>query len=199
MEEFSSILFRIRKELDLTQEEIASKLGVTGNYVSLLEGGKKEASDALKARLQALSTQVQEAAVENGKQRRIPLLGWAHAGSAGVYEETPFSWQKTIPTDCRDPKAFGLVLEGDSMIGQKGLSLHHGDVLVVQPSEQPYSGCIVVARFNNDGVICRQLEMNGSRLILAPLNERYPVSEHAPEEFAWIYPVFGSWTQLWNR
>lgn len=197
MEDFSSALFRIRKDLKLTQDEFAAKVGVTGNYISLLEGGKKEPSEALREKVESL--RFRENSADHGKHRRIPLLGWAHAGNAGIYEEIPFSWQESIPTDCRDPKAFGLVLEGDSMIGQKGLSLHHGDILVVQPSERPYSGCIVVARFKDDGVVCRQIEMNGSQMILAPLNERYPVTNHTPDEFAWIYPVYGSWTQLWKR
>lgn len=74
-----------------------------------------------------------------------------------------------------------------------------GDVLIIQPSEEAYSGCFIVARFVDDGVVFRRLEMSGGVFRLIPLNERYPVTEHQPSEFSWIYPVWGRWTQIWRR
>ena len=134
------------------------------------------------------------------KPRQIPVIGWAHAGEAGTYDEIPHSWVEEIPTECRDDKAFGLRLEGDSMESSDGgLSFREGDLIVAMPSSRPYSGCFVVAKFMSDGVTFRRLETRGSRIVLAPLNKRYDVTDHAEEEFAWIYPVWGRWTQLWNR
>lgn len=74
-----------------------------------------------------------------------------------------------------------------------------GDVLVVQPNEQPYSGCYVVARFADDGVIFRRMEMSGGKIVLKPLNDGWPATFHMMEEFSWIYPVWGRWTQIWKR
>jgi SOS-response transcriptional repressor LexA len=224
---FPEKLLKLRKSLRLSQVALGLKLGLSSTYISALENGGREPSETvanyvdllLRAHDAGLLGDVggdkppiipfpdaqgnlatlREDAGRNGHPRRIPLLGMAHAGNANAYEEIPRSWQETVPTDCRDPKAFALSLEGDSMVGQKGLSLFHGDVLVVQPSVQPYSGCIVVARFVNDGVVCRQFESAGDKLVLAPLNERFPVSEHNPDEFSWIYPVWGRWTQIWKR
>lgn len=125
----------------------------------------------------------------------IPVVGWAHAGEAGSYEEIPKAWQEKIPTESPDPHAFAVELEGDSMEPK----FSEGDVLIVQPSEQPYSGCFVVARFINDGIIFRRMEMSGDQIVLQPLNERWPMSTHSPDEFAWIYPVWGRFTRIWKR
>ncbi len=80
-----------------------------------------------------------------------------------------------------------------------GLSFEPGDFIVAQPSEQAHSGCFVMARFINDGVIFRRYESTGEKIRLVPLNERYEASDHARSEFLWIYPVHGRYTQLWKR
>jgi SOS-response transcriptional repressor LexA len=125
----------------------------------------------------------------------VPVIGWAHAGDAENYEELPKSWQSRVPTDCADPKAFGVSLEGYSMEPK----FSDGDILIVQPSAEFHSGCYVVARFLNDGVIFRRLEIRGARIILVPLNPQYLASEHTAEEFSWIYPVWARITKLWKK
>lgn len=127
--------------------------------------------------------------------RMIPVVGWAHAGEAESYEQLPNSWQHKIPTECRDVKAFAVELEGDSMEPKYS----EGDMLIVQPSETAHSGSLVVARFANDGVVFRRLEVDGKTITLVPLNPRYRTSQYTPEDFSWIYPVWGRWTQIWRR
>lgn len=125
----------------------------------------------------------------------IGVTGWAHAGEAESYEEIPEPWKGKIPTECRDPKAFAVILEGDSMEPK----FSEGDLLVVQPTEQAHSGSLVVAKFANDGVIFRRFEITGKTVTLVPLNTRYQASQHSIEEFSWIYPVWGRWTQIWRK
>lgn len=127
--------------------------------------------------------------------RMIPVVGWAHAGDAASYEEIPDAWKEKIATECRDQKAFGVRLEGDSMEPK----FSEGDILILQPSEQAHSGSLVVARFKDDGVIFRRLEMTGKTITLVPLNPRYQATQHKPEEFAWIYPIWGRITHLWRK
>jgi SOS-response transcriptional repressor LexA len=193
---------------------MADLLGISSKYVGMLERGEKEAEAHSSL---GLLFQVQEERAarglplgwspddaikptsegdpDDGSGRLIPVIGWAHAGEAGSYEEIPKSWQNKIPTQCADAKAFAVSLEGDSMEPR----FSEGDMLIVQPSEEAYSGCLIVARFVDDGVVFRRLEMSGGVLRLIPLNDRYPVTEHQPPEFSWIYPVWGRWTQLWKR
>lgn len=188
---------------------MGKRLGVSGNWISLLESGdpaKARPSDQLIMLLNQMPmdgsppppppmvVKDDEVPYRSGP-KMIPVAGWAHAGEAGSYEEIPKSWQNRIPTECQDPQAFAVSLEGDSMEPK----FSDGDLLVVMPSEQVYSGCFVVARFVNDGIIFRRMEMSGDVIVLQPLNERWPVSTHAQEEFSWIYPVWGRWTQIWRR
>lgn len=130
-----------------------------------------------------------------GNFRTIGVTGWAHAGEAGSYEEIPEHWKGKIPTECRDPKAFAVILEGDSMEPKYS----EGDLLVVQPTEQAHSGCLVVAKFAHDGVIFRRFEITGKIVTLVPLNRRYQATQHSIEDFSWIYPVWGRWTQVWRK
>lgn len=127
-------------------------------------------------------------------ERMIPVKGWAHAGEAEAYEEVPKGWQEWIPTECRDDHAFAVRLEGDSMERE----FRESDLIVVMPSAKAYSGCFVVCRFANDGILFRRFETDGERITLVPLNERYDTTHHAKEEFSWIYPVWGRWSQLWK-
>lgn len=215
--EFNKEFLSLRKSLGLTQGEMATRLGLSSNYVSLLESGSKEPSDAIRRHVELIqrvadaglgsksqsqvasyedySGVVREDPVPYGRTRMIPVIGWAHAGSAESYEEIPETWQCKVPTECRDAKAFAVSLEGDSMEPRFG----DGDLIIVQPSETAYSGCYVVAKFASDGVIFRRVEMSGTTISLVPLNERYPVTSHSPDEFSWIYPVWGRWTQIWKR
>lgn len=128
-------------------------------------------------------------------ERMIPVIGWAHAGDAESYEELPKSWQNEISSECPDPKAFAVSLEGDSMEPR----FYDGDILIVQPTTEVHSGCFVVARFASDGVIFRRLEMRGSKIILVPLNSQYESSTHTADEFSWIYPVWARITKMWKK
>jgi SOS-response transcriptional repressor LexA len=224
--EFPEKLLELRQSLGLTQEEFAARLGITSNYVSLLEKGKKQPSDAILRHVELIerlhrtgmnesrksffgsdeggaTTPRDEPAGADVRSYRfankshpqgIPVLGWAHAGQTTGYEELPQSWQRRIPTDCRDPKAFGVTLEGDSMEPM----FRDGDLLVLMPSQPIHNGCMAVVRLASDGVLLRRIEIRGERLKLVPMNPRYEVDEVGMDEVSWVYPVWGRWTQFWK-
>ena len=125
---------------------------------------------------------------------RVPVVGWAHAGHAASYEELPIQWQETVPTDCRDPRAFSIVLEGNSMEP----IFRDGDQLVVMPSEVAHSGCYAVCRFLNDSFVFRRVEIIGDSIRLAPLNDKYEATTHNRAEFSWIYPIWERRSRHWK-
>ncbi|WAC18865.1 S24 family peptidase [Luteolibacter sp. SL250] len=229
--EFSEKLLLLRRKLGLTQVEMSKLVGVSSNYVSVLEKGDptKPPSDIVrnhvdllwKAADAGLLTEESAAKIQDEKgnplkgtsgvkedplpyrvhgMRKVPIVSWAHAGDATSYEELPTHWQNSITSECRDPHAFAVTLEGDSMRATiPGVSFEPGDIIIAQPSEQAYSGGFVIAKFTNDGIIFRRFEAAGDRIRMIPLNERYPVTDHARSEFHWIYPVYGRVTHLSNR
>ncbi len=124
--------------------------------------------------------------------RMIPVVSWAHAGEADNFEELPKSWQDMVPTECRDPKAFAVRLIGDSM----GPLYVEGDMLILQPGREIYSGCLAVVRLANDGILFRRVEVRGSDLLLVPLNPQYQAEKFPLSEISWAYPLWGMWRQV---
>lgn len=185
---------------------MGARLGVSGNWISLLESGDEEKarpSDGLirlVERMEAADDEPignmlreDEASYRSKpKTRLIPVLSWAHAGEAGSFEELPKSWQDEVPTECRDEKAFAVRLLGDSMSPQ----FLEGDLLILQPSREIYSGCLAVVRLANDGILFRRVEVRGGRLLLVPLNPQYKTEEFASDEISWAYPLWGMWRQV---
>ena len=206
MEIISSEVQQLRQQLGLTQDEMGNKLGVSGKYVGMIERGEKSITAA--SSIGILFNLLREKGCLPGESaaplvssylpkhtiRMIPVVGWAHAGLPERYEEMPAGWQNLIPTECRDSNAFGVILEGDSM--EPGFK--SGDNLVLMPSEEPHSGCYAVCRFADDGIVFRRLEFMGESVRLVPLNERYEATTHTRGDFAWIYPLWGRWSQLWR-
>jgi transcriptional regulator with XRE-family HTH domain len=130
--EFREKLLKLRKDLDLTQEDMGARLGVSGNWISLLELGKKDPAAATLNHVELLIEAVEAgilaapgrapnlrvvsrpALTENeepktmagregdepppygARTRLVPLVSWAHAGSAESYEELPTSWQEQV-------------------------------------------------------------------------------------------------------
>jgi SOS-response transcriptional repressor LexA len=126
------------------------------------------------------------------KVRMIPVVSWAHAGNAENFEELPEAWQDKVPTECRDRKAFAVRLLGDSMKPD----FLEGDLLVLQPSSEIYSGCLAVVRLANDGILFRRVELRGERMHLVPINPQYRVEEFGTGEISWAYPLWGMWRQI---
>lgn len=116
----------------------------------------------------------------------VPVISWAHAGAAASYEELPPHWQDRIPTMCKSARAFGLIVEGDSMTPQ----CLPGDIVTVDPDIELRNGCLVVAKMKNDGVMLRRFtRIDSGRVKLIAYNTLYPSTEHELAEFHWIYRV----------
>ena len=190
-------------------------LGISGKYVGMIERGEKDVD--FESSLGKLFSLIENSPIYSGQlseemtpygdesftfpkaltppkgTRMIPVIGWAHAGDAKEYEEQYCEEADYVPTLCRDDKAFGLTLEGDSMMPR----YHEGAELIISPSEQAYSGQYVVVKFTrHSDVLFRRLERTGDTITLIPENEKYAVKEYATTDFEWIYPVYGVFERL---
>lgn len=118
--------------------------------------------------------------------REVPVISWTHAGVAASYEEMPRHFQGTVATTSRVKKAFGLTVEGDSMLPK----YMPGDIVVLEPGEEPRNGKAVVVKFADDAIQLRIYQKLSARKIrLTPYNPAYSAAEHHLAEFNWIYPV----------
>lgn len=207
--EFPPRLLQLRQRLGLTQEEMATRLGISSNYVSLLEKGRKDPSPAIERHVELIE-RMQDAGMTGGygdgttlrdepahygrksRDRMVPVIGWAHAGMAENYEEIPPDWQDKVPANVRDEKAFAVRIEGDSMEP----SFSAGDVLILQPSGEIHNGCLAVIKMKSDGFIFRRVERRQDFIRLIPLNPQWVVEELSNDQVVWVFPVWGMWRQI---
>lgn len=118
--------------------------------------------------------------------RWIPVVSWAHAGTATVYEELPLDWQDLVPVPKLNGRAFGLRIQGDSMEPR----CLNGDIVIVLPDEQAVTGNLVVVKLKSDGIMLRRFSLlSNGRIRLTAYNDAYPPADYDLTEFHWIYPV----------
>lgn len=203
----------LRKLSGLTQDQMGDLLGISGKYVGMIERGEKPIEEQSSLGLLFQSHEGSGVAEDRwgrmvlreepvnyrtkpkpgtGSPRMIPVVSWAHAGTAESFEELPKSWQDMVPTECRDERAFAVRLIGDSMAPL----FVEGDTLVLLPSREIYSGCLAVVRLANDGILFRRVERRGEKLVLVPLNPQYGAEEFSSGEISWAYPLWGMWRQV---
>src|SRR5688572_13725541 len=126
-------LRKMRKALRLTQLELANLLGIHRTYLVLIEKGKKIPSPRLQRFIDEFIYKA-EKEVENrnplsisrtfpglsmsptpGNARRVPIVSWAAAGSAKDYQDLANQIDELVETNTKDPNAFAVIIEGDSM------------------------------------------------------------------------------------
>jgi phage repressor protein C with HTH and peptisase S24 domain len=91
-------------------------------------------------------------------------------------------------SDTRDPNAFAVILEGDSMEPR----FYAGDRVVVAPNSEPRNGDYVLARLRDGGVLFKRFHRTGPEgqvVRLTSLNEIYKPKEIPREDFYFIYPA----------
>ena len=199
----------IRKERGLTLKQLAATAKVGLSTINNFENGATNASTDLLTKLaQALSVSVDDLLKPSGDEgnvglppkknrfRLVPVVSWARAGAASDYADLCTQIDEWVQTDCQDPNAFALIIEGDSMEPD----FRAGDRVVFAPNSEPRNGDFVVARLKeNMGVLFKQFRRTGpeGRLIrLESLNINYTTQEHAVESFHFIYPVVGQFRKF---
>lgn len=159
-----------REKLDLTQEDVAQKLGVTASAVSTWEAGRaRPRLDKLTQLAELFGVTVSELMGEPAGQERsvrgtsalVPLLGWAHMGEP--VDEGELHEVVEVPAEvaAAHPRAFCVHAQGDCMD-----NLYPTDaILLVDPDMEPVSGCAVLAETVDHGAVVR-LYMRGTSTVM---------------------------------
>lgn len=278
-EDISNRMRTLRRAMDLSQEEFAQQLGVSRNYVSMIEGGREPSANIIKlvelleskhlgqapngprtlmrqARLQkglsfadlaritrfradvlqaieegtgqapekAMDAICQALALDKehmmagqdeniirdamigtygakpdfeivggGKVKYVPLISMAQAGVVGAtaFTDEAYTREGVLAFNVKDPKAFGVMIKGDSMEKK----YPEGSVAIVYPTHRPKPGRPVIARLKDEsggGVVFKYFNPSdgGKRVTLTSENFNvHPEANYGIEEFEWIYPV----------
>ncbi len=188
-----------RKDLDLSQAELAERIGLaqqsinkieTGvtlkprNIVQLAEAlecdptwlltGKSAQSDSIKGSGDALPSNT----ISPYSLKRIPIISQVQAGAWGGVDpqsslDDDVEWQITTMNVGDD--AFAMKVTGNSMTNPHGSpSIPAGSIVIVEPCDCPDNGKIVVATLNDSPeATIKKLEVDGPQKFLVPLNPKY--------------------------
>lgn len=213
LRDFAIRLDQAASRAGLTQTEIAAKLGIRGESSGRVNNWFK-ARNFPRARERPLLAQllgvrpewlfhgqgepqeysddpaVNEAEAEAGiATREVPIISWTHAGESVTYDAMPRHWHGKVPAATRDPRAFALRVEGDSMEPK----FFAGDLVICEPSSPPRTDKPVVAKYASEEVQLRLYRKmpNGCIRLASTRPELYPAVELDPKGFRWIFPVTG--------
>lgn len=109
-------------------------------------------------------------------------ISWVQAGRFNGVEDfyDPGDGTRAVYTTAQvGERAFALKVRGDSMTnGAGGRSYPDGCTIIVDPSRQAKPGDRVIVRIDdNEEATFKQLDFDGVKYYLKPLNQRYPIME----------------------
>ena len=122
--------------------------------------------------------------------RKVPVVSWASAGAGGNFSDLEEQIDEYLETDCKDPNAYALIIEGDSMEPR----FLAGDRVIFMPNSAPQNGNVVVARLKKDGQVLLKVYHtfgpHAEMVRLTSFNHRvYPPLEYHAGDFRFIHPV----------
>jgi len=188
----------------LKHKEIAAAIGIRATYFSQLFNGRVPSPKIVKAialllsqkdSQREMSSRSNVAAFPAGSApRRVPVVAWAIASAyldhyGGNFSDLANQLDETVETDSKDPNAYALIIEGDSMEPR----FCAGDRIVTAPNYEPRNGDLVVARLLETGQVLfkrfRRIGPEGKMIRLESLNPSYGPVEYPESAFRLIHPV----------
>jgi len=182
-----------RKELKLTQLQVAKKVGVSHVTVSQWESDiMKLKAENLYHLAKLLNTNARwllsgegstapdiagtEVTTNQITVKRLPVLDYVQAASHSANSDysniSKMEWEDS-PSNASN-NAYWLKVVGDSMSAQLGLSIIEGMMVLVDPDETPKNGSFVIAKLENvEEVTFKKLAFDAGEQLLNPLNQSY--------------------------
>lgn len=173
MPNFNVMLRQLRKENDLTQGELAKKLGLAASTIGMYERGEREPDFETLERICSffcVNTNYilgKEERTSFGK--RIPVLGKVAAGIPITavenildYEEIPFSMAST-------GEYVALQIKGQSMEPR----MFEGDIVIVRVQDTVEQGEIAVVMVDGEEATVKKVQYLKDGIMLRPFNTSF--------------------------
>jgi phage repressor protein C with HTH and peptisase S24 domain len=214
MNTFSERVRNRRKELGLSQLELAKKAGLSQTTISDIERGRNDGSrelmplaKALKVRPEWLSDGtipmlygMDESGYDNIQlglkltnpyRHRVPVVGTAQLGDDGYWAELngpTGHGDGVVRFETKDPNAYAVRCRGHSMMPR----IRDGEFVVLEPNKTPISGDDVLVRHLDGRVMVKRFLYERDGMIhLLSINEAFPPHAFPLEEIAVFHPVVG--------
>lgn len=190
-ESFNKRVAIARAALEMTQEELAKKVGVVRRQIAAYEGGEARPREkALQNLAAALGTTTewlshgegQGPDIRNIKKtttvHEVPLFAHIHAGDIGTETDsfTKADAVDFIPaTEEASETAFAIITAGNSMQSSAGISFPEGTIVTIDPSVPASSGDFVLCKTECNEMTFKQLIIEHGVPYLCALNPQFPV------------------------
>ncbi|WP_217646582.1 LexA family transcriptional regulator [Nitrosomonas sp. Nm34] len=199
METFGKRIQEARKEMGLTQPQLAKLAGLSQTTISDIERGRNSGSGAVTALARVLKVNPEWLAEGRRPKRKkdslhpefigveiieantkgVPLISWVQAGnwSEAINNFAPGDAKRWVPCPAQhSERTFALRVSGISMFNPSGeKSFRDGDIIYVDPARHPCNGSFVVARLDDSNeVTFKQLIIEGDHKYLRAINPDWP-------------------------
>lgn len=198
---FAQRLRNLRIASDLTQKEMGDILGISANYVGMIEKGKPiDTGTSLYKLFTVLESKgIPRAEDSSGafsskmgrfSEDGIPLCSWQQLAAMEALGDLGGFGKSGISLPVEESNAFAVELHGDAM----SPVFDPAELVVVYPGRAVKCGDLVFARLREDlgGDLFFRIftaRKPGGRLLLGAYNPAHPAIEFDRSEFAWICPA----------
>ncbi|HGM9889390.1 TPA: LexA family protein [Proteus mirabilis] len=184
---FPSRVAMTRTSLNMTQDELAKKIGVVRRQVAAYEGGESKPREKVLTNLAAALGTTSEW-LSHGKGvspdlsnvrksivlTEIPIYSYTQASMLTSSDKSNLSTIGYIPAPLNAPDdAFAIEVQGDSMVSNNGgVSFFPGMIVTFQPADVAEIGDNILVSFD-DTVTFKKLTMSLGKWYLSSLNPKY--------------------------
>lgn len=179
---FNDRLTRLRKKMDLTQEELGSRLGFSRTAISAWEIGRNEPTyeDAIKiANFFGVTLDYLIGAEETNNKRLLPVLGTVKAGYNHLANQDIIDYINPYMDITEYENYFGLLVKGNSMSPH----FNDGDYVVVHKTDGCFeSGKICVVLINGEEATIKKVVKTKDGIELRAFNPYYPIQKYTFKE-----------------
>lgn len=173
MSKFKNILKELRKENNLTQDELSKKLGIAKSTISMYENGNREPdfetmeviADFFNVDMGYLHGNTKEKNISS-KSVSVPILNTVVAGLPLSAYEDVIGYEEVSRKLGSPDELFALKVKGDSMLPV----LQEDDVIIVKQQSDVESGDIAIVLINGDEATVKKVMKSQDGITLIAFN-----------------------------
>lgn len=183
IEQFGDRLYRLRKEKDLTMDELAKAINMQDenanlnkSIISRYENNihkpsrftiVEDLANFFGVTTDYLMCRTNDKYGEDIKYKEIPILGIIAAGVPILAQQDIIGYEYTSPNEDID---FCLKVKGDSMIGAR---IYDGDIVYIRRQPEVENGEIAAVQIDGEEATLKRIYIVGGNIILHPENPIY--------------------------
>ncbi len=193
MSSFNIILRRLRKEQNLTQSELAKKLGVAASTVGMYERGEREPDFATLEKISTffcvnMNTLLGREEVLRRTGVKIPVLGKVAAGIPITAVENILDYEEISGDMAASGEYVALRIAGSSMEPR----MFDGDVVIVRIQNTVEHGEVAVVLVDGCDATVKKVQFQKDGILLQPFNTSFEPLFYNNKEIAELpVTVFG--------